>query len=87
MDSTSEVTELHHEALFVRFSPSGDVVAVLTSDSVITLYHTKEVRFIIIIQNERLEFLEIQLNANENYSCSFNCIKLMNWAVLFKENI
>ncbi|PAV91924.1 hypothetical protein WR25_06225 [Diploscapter pachys] len=46
LDSTSEITELHHEALFVRFSPSGDVVAVLTSDSVITLYHTKEMALI-----------------------------------------
>ncbi|CAB3401985.1 unnamed protein product [Caenorhabditis bovis] len=46
VDSQAETTELSHEAVDVRFSPAGDVVAVLTSDSVISLYEAKEMTFL-----------------------------------------
>lgn len=41
-DSQAETVEVSHEALDVKFSPAGDVIAVLTSDGVITFFEAKE---------------------------------------------
>lgn len=45
VDSTCETTELAQEGLAVSFSPCGQLVAVLTVDSNVTLYHAKDVSF------------------------------------------
>ncbi|ULU10048.1 hypothetical protein L3Y34_014411 [Caenorhabditis briggsae] len=42
VDSQAETVEVSHEALDVKFSPAGDVIAVLTSDGVITFFEAKE---------------------------------------------
>ncbi|CAD6188182.1 unnamed protein product [Caenorhabditis auriculariae] len=46
VNSQADTTELAHEAVDVCFSPGGDVVAVLTLDSTITFYESKEMAFI-----------------------------------------
>lgn len=46
VDSTCETTELSQEGLSVTFSPCGQIVAVLTIDSNITLYHGKDMGFL-----------------------------------------
>uniref|UniRef100_A0A0K0DF84 WD_REPEATS_REGION domain-containing protein n=1 Tax=Angiostrongylus cantonensis TaxID=6313 RepID=A0A0K0DF84_ANGCA len=46
VDSTCETTELPQEGLSVTFSPCGQLVAVLTVDSNITLYHGKDMGFV-----------------------------------------
>lgn len=42
VDSQAETVEVSHEVLDVKFSPSGEVIAVLTSDGVITFFESKE---------------------------------------------
>lgn len=46
VDSTCETTELAQEGLAVSFSPCGQLVAVLTVDSNVTLYHAKDMAFV-----------------------------------------
>ncbi|KAK6026701.1 DEAD/DEAH box helicase [Ostertagia ostertagi] len=46
VDSTCETTELAQEGLAVAFSPCGLLVAVLTVDSNVTIYHAKDMAFI-----------------------------------------
>ncbi|VDM60532.1 unnamed protein product [Angiostrongylus costaricensis] len=46
VDSSCETTVLPQEGLSVAFSPCGQLVAVLTVDSNITLYHGKDMGFI-----------------------------------------
>ncbi|VDL79300.1 unnamed protein product [Nippostrongylus brasiliensis] len=46
VDSTCETTELPQEGLAVSFSQCGQLVAVLTVDSNITLYHAKDMAFV-----------------------------------------
>ncbi|CAL2029817.1 hypothetical protein CAEBREN_20318 [Caenorhabditis brenneri] len=41
-DSQAETVEVSHEVVDVKFSPAGDVIAVLTSDGVITFFEAKE---------------------------------------------
>uniref|UniRef100_A0A8R1IQY6 Helicase ATP-binding domain-containing protein n=1 Tax=Caenorhabditis japonica TaxID=281687 RepID=A0A8R1IQY6_CAEJA len=42
VDSQAESVELSHEALDVKFSPSGELFAVLSSDGVITFFEPKD---------------------------------------------
>ncbi|CAI2348929.1 unnamed protein product [Caenorhabditis sp. 36 PRJEB53466] len=42
IDSKAETVEVSHEVLDVKFSPSGEVIGVLTSDGVITFFESKE---------------------------------------------
>ncbi|VDN30438.1 unnamed protein product [Cylicostephanus goldi] len=44
VDSTCETTELAQEGLAVAFSPCGQLIAALTVDSNVTIYHAKDVR-------------------------------------------
>ncbi|CAI5445765.1 unnamed protein product [Caenorhabditis angaria] len=46
VDSQAETTEVSHEAVNVRYSPGGDIIAVLTSDSVVTFYESKMMTFL-----------------------------------------
>ncbi|PIO75528.1 WD domain, G-beta repeat protein [Teladorsagia circumcincta] len=46
VDSTCETTELAQEGLAVAISPCGLLIAVLTVDSNVTIYHAKDMAFI-----------------------------------------
>ncbi|VDK52955.1 unnamed protein product [Cylicostephanus goldi] len=46
VDSTCETTELAQEGLAVAFSPCGQLIAALTVDSNVTIYHAKDMAFV-----------------------------------------